>query len=77
MRTRTYDLMITYDKYYQVPRFWLVGYDESRQPLKPAEVGVLTVGGLDLLRSKMLRSARCIDCSRRVCASSAVNFCVH
>ena len=39
MHTRTYDLMISYDKYYQVPRFWLVGYDESRQPLKPKQVG--------------------------------------
>lgn len=39
MHTRTYDLMITYDKYYQVPRFWLVGYDEARQPLKPKQVG--------------------------------------
>ncbi|KAI6173028.1 Ubiquitin-like-conjugating enzyme ATG3 [Aphelenchoides besseyi] len=29
VRTRTYDLHITYDKYYQVPRFWLMGYDES------------------------------------------------
>ena len=36
--TRTYDLMITYDKYYQVPRFWLVGYDENRQPLKSSQV---------------------------------------
>lgn len=27
-QTRTYDLHITYDKYYQVPRFWLIGYDE-------------------------------------------------
>lgn len=38
MRTRTYDLYITYDQYYQVPRFWLVGYDESRVPLKPEQV---------------------------------------
>ncbi len=38
VRTRTYDLMITYDKFYQVPRFWLVGYDENRQPLKPNQV---------------------------------------
>ena len=36
--TRTYDLMITYDKYYQVPRFWLIGYDEDRQPLKASQV---------------------------------------
>ena len=35
VRTRTYDLLITYDKYYRVPRFWLVGYDEARQPLTP------------------------------------------
>lgn len=38
VRTRTYDLLITYDKYYQVPRFWLVGYDENRQPLTPEQV---------------------------------------
>lgn len=28
VRTRTYDLHITYDKYYQTPRLWLFGYDE-------------------------------------------------
>ena len=28
--TRTYDLMITYDRYYQTPRLWLYGYDEVR-----------------------------------------------
>ena len=38
LRTRTYDLLITYDKYYQVPRFWLIGYDEQRRPLSPSEV---------------------------------------
>jgi hypothetical protein len=38
-RTRTYDLYITYDQYYQVPRFWLVGFDEQRQPLRPEQVG--------------------------------------
>ncbi|KAI1726485.1 autophagocytosis associated protein, active-site domain-containing protein [Ditylenchus destructor] len=31
--TRTYDLHITYDKYYQVPRFWLIGYNEQGKPL--------------------------------------------
>ena len=41
MRTRTYDLYITYDQYYQVPRLWLFGYDESRQPLAPQQVCVL------------------------------------
>lgn len=28
VHTRTYDLHITYDKYYQTPRLWVVGYDE-------------------------------------------------
>ncbi|KAG9509118.1 hypothetical protein GZH46_02372, partial [Fragariocoptes setiger] len=31
--TRVYDLNITYDKYYQTPRLWLVGYDEHHKPL--------------------------------------------
>lgn len=30
IRTRTYDLTISYDKYYQTPRMWLFGYDEVR-----------------------------------------------
>jgi len=38
VRTRTYDLSITYDKYYQTPRLWLFGYDESGEPLKPDQV---------------------------------------
>lgn len=33
VRVRTYDLSISYDKYYQVPRFWLAGFDEDRRPL--------------------------------------------
>ena len=28
IKMRTYDVMITYDKYYQTPRVWLIGYDE-------------------------------------------------
>lgn len=28
LRTRTYDLHITYDKFYQTPRLWLYGYNE-------------------------------------------------
>ncbi len=28
VHTRTYDLNITYDKLYRVPRMWLSGYDE-------------------------------------------------
>ncbi|XLR11679.1 hypothetical protein S83_039617 [Arachis hypogaea] len=34
LRTRTYDISITYDKYYQTPRVWLTGYDESRMILR-------------------------------------------
>ncbi|KAG2263548.1 hypothetical protein Bca52824_070627 [Brassica carinata] len=35
LRTRTYDISITYDKYFQTPRVWLTGYDESRMLLQP------------------------------------------
>ncbi|XP_012279827.1 ubiquitin-like-conjugating enzyme ATG3 [Orussus abietinus] len=38
IRTRTYDLHITYDKYYQTPRLWLFGYDENRKPLSVEEM---------------------------------------
>ena len=27
---QTYDLYITYDKYYQTPRMWISGYDTVR-----------------------------------------------
>ncbi|CAG8507731.1 2291_t:CDS:2, partial [Scutellospora calospora] len=33
LQVRTYDVFITYDKYYQTPRMWLFGYDEHRRPL--------------------------------------------
>lgn len=36
--TRTYDVSITYDKYYQTPRVFLFGYNESGQPLKTKEI---------------------------------------
>ncbi|KAG6543515.1 hypothetical protein Mapa_015009 [Marchantia paleacea] len=38
LRTRTYDVSITYDKYYQTPRVWLTGYDETRMLLTPERV---------------------------------------
>jgi len=37
IHTRTYDLHITYDKYYQTPRLWLTGYDENRKALTREE----------------------------------------
>ncbi|XP_063718113.1 ubiquitin-like-conjugating enzyme ATG3 [Symsagittifera roscoffensis] len=36
--TRTYDLMITYDRYYQTPRLWLCGYDEKRKNLTKGQM---------------------------------------
>lgn len=38
LNTRTYDLNITYDKFYQTPRLWLFGYDEQRKPLTIEEM---------------------------------------
>ncbi|KND01552.1 uncharacterized protein SPPG_03354 [Spizellomyces punctatus DAOM BR117] len=38
LKTRTYDLSITYDKYYQTPRVWLFGYDEQRRPLTSSQI---------------------------------------
>ncbi|CAK8687169.1 unnamed protein product [Clavelina lepadiformis] len=38
LQTRTYDLHITYDKYYQTPRLWLSGYNEDRKPLSMNEM---------------------------------------
>ena len=38
VKTRMYDVMITYDFYYRVPRMWLVGYSESGNPLTDYEV---------------------------------------
>jgi len=37
---RTYDLSLTYDKYYQTPRVWMMGYasSDSSQPLTGPEV---------------------------------------
>ncbi|KDE05712.1 hypothetical protein MVLG_03946 [Microbotryum lychnidis-dioicae p1A1 Lamole] len=36
IQVRTYDCFITYDKYYQTPRFWLSGYDEHKTSLPPS-----------------------------------------
>ncbi|XP_046852528.1 ubiquitin-like-conjugating enzyme ATG3 [Xenia sp. Carnegie-2017] len=38
LQTRTYDMYVTYDKYYQTPRLWLFGYDEIRKPLSVEEM---------------------------------------
>lgn len=37
-KTRTYDLSITYDFYYQTPRLWLIGYSEEGQVLSEREI---------------------------------------
>ncbi|KAH8552087.1 autophagocytosis protein [Umbelopsis sp. PMI_123] len=38
LQVRTYDVFISYDKYYQTPRLWLFGYDEQRRPLMSKQV---------------------------------------
>jgi ubiquitin-like-conjugating enzyme ATG3 len=38
VKVRTYDLSITYDKYYQVPRVWMVGKSAEGQPLSGQEM---------------------------------------
>ena len=38
LKTRTYDVSVTYDFYYCVPRMWLFGYNEEGKPLKPEEM---------------------------------------
>ncbi|KAH8915055.1 hypothetical protein BT69DRAFT_1252180 [Atractiella rhizophila] len=38
LQVRTYNCFITYDKYYQTPRFWLMGYDENKTILPPAQI---------------------------------------
>ncbi|KAI9098864.1 autophagocytosis associated protein [Phlyctochytrium arcticum] len=38
LKTRTYDISITYDKYYQTPRVWLFGYSETGEPLSSAQI---------------------------------------
>mmetsp|Transcript_13084 Transcript_13084/g.24456 ORF Transcript_13084/g.24456 Transcript_13084/m.24456 type:complete len:308 (+) Transcript_13084:2542-3465(+) len=38
LKTRVYDLSITYDKYYQTPRLWLSGYNELNLPLTTSEM---------------------------------------
>jgi len=53
IRTRTYDLTICYDKYYQTPRVWLFGYDEVRtRPTRPTRPAKL----LDGLHSSLTHS---------------------
>ena len=38
VKTRTYDVTVTYDFYYRVPRMWLMGYNEKGLPLTDAEM---------------------------------------
>ncbi|VDO14973.1 unnamed protein product [Rodentolepis nana] len=38
LQTRTYDLYITYDKFYRTARFWLTGFDEHNKPLSASQM---------------------------------------
>lgn len=35
LRTRTYDVCVCYDRYYQTPRIYLFGFNEDHEPLSP------------------------------------------
>jgi len=37
VKTRTYDISVTYDAHYSTPRVWLFGYDSAKNPLKDTE----------------------------------------
>ena len=52
LRTRTYDLSVSYDKYYQTPRVWLLGYDERGQPLDQKQIFE------DICRTTPIRQSR-------------------
>lgn len=38
IKTRTYDVSVTYDFFYRVPRMWLTGYNENGIPLDDKEI---------------------------------------
>lgn len=38
IKSRTYDVTISYDYYYRVPRLWLIGYSETGNPLTSDEI---------------------------------------
>jgi len=38
IKTRTYDVSVTYDFFYRVPRMWLTGYNENGIPLQDKEI---------------------------------------
>eukprot|EP01028_Stygiella_incarcerata_P005172 TRINITY_DN2208_c0_g1_i1.p1 TRINITY_DN2208_c0_g1~~TRINITY_DN2208_c0_g1_i1.p1 ORF type:complete len:309 (+),score=97.03 TRINITY_DN2208_c0_g1_i1:107-1033(+) len=38
VKTRRYDISMTYDKYYQTPRIWLFGYAEDNTLLTPDQI---------------------------------------
>eukprot|EP01126_Amoeba_proteus_P009450 TRINITY_DN1357_c0_g1_i10.p1 TRINITY_DN1357_c0_g1~~TRINITY_DN1357_c0_g1_i10.p1 ORF type:complete len:286 (-),score=64.13 TRINITY_DN1357_c0_g1_i10:220-1077(-) len=38
LKSRAYDISITYDKYYQTPKVWLFGYSENQRPLTATEM---------------------------------------
>ena len=55
LKVRTYDLSITYDKYYQTPRVWMMGYTsvDSSQPLTGEEMMQDVMSGESMYNSKL------------------------
>lgn len=52
VHTRTYDLHITYDKYYQTPRLWVVGYNEVSGGMKMQIFGLFEMSVVGLLQNR-------------------------
>lgn len=70
LATRTYDISITYDKYYQTPKVFLFGYDEVRDD---------TVSSFPLVELQPARLngmiVLCIDCGASQCSHLHVMRC--
>lgn len=52
LQTRTYDLNITYDKYYQTPRLWLSGHDEVKSLFYCTGKTLILNSGLHLAQNR-------------------------
>jgi hypothetical protein len=71
LQVRTYDVMITYDKYYQTPRIWLVGYDEVQAHYFRSVIIITQTLHLSLPESVTIDSAS--DLPRRLCRTRFQN----
>lgn len=54
VRSRRYDVSITYDNYYRTPRIWLFGYDENGSTLSTADIFQVLASMLYILHVGLL-----------------------